>query len=120
MARERIPLGDDLLVTTLNARHLPPRRGQDAVHGQWAVYTVYESQRRIRVPLYVGVTKNMPERLHQHRRDKIWWPLAGDIKVHGYFHNREDAYEAEEQQIHALQPLLNVVANQHTEAVFDG
>lgn len=35
--------------------------------------------------------------------------------MHGYFADRSDAYEAEEQQIYALQPLLNVVANQHTE-----
>jgi predicted GIY-YIG superfamily endonuclease len=115
MPRERIPLGDDLLATTLHAHHLPPRRGRDTAHGLWAVYTVYESLQRIEVPLYVGVTKNVHERLHQHRRDKVWWPLAGEITVHGYFDNRSDAYEAEEQQVHALQPLLNVVANQHSD-----
>lgn len=117
MPRQRIPLGDELFIQTVHASQTP--RHWPKHDGQWVVYTIYESQHRIAIPLYVGVTKHIRERLQQHRAGKVWWPLAGDITVHGYFDTRADGYEAEEQQIHALQPLLNYVTNTHGQMLED-
>ncbi len=79
----------------------------------WFVYTMYESQRRIKPPLYVGVTSSIYERLSQHRKRQAWWPLVGDIDVET-FGNKEDAYEAEDRRIYELKPLLNIANNLHT------
>lgn len=79
----------------------------------WFVYTVYEANRRIVPPLYIGVTGDLCERLSTHRRRQAWWPIAGDIVIE-HFANRADAYEAEHDRIYVLQPLFNTVNNLHT------
>jgi predicted GIY-YIG superfamily endonuclease len=112
MPRERIPLSRDKIVGTVNARGGTaswPRHP-----GQWVVYTIYDAERSMRVPLYVGVTSSAKERFKQHRMNSVWWRLSGEITLHGFYDNKADAYDAEGQQIHALQPLLNTVHNTHT------
>lgn len=109
--RQRIPLPAAEILRSGHAGD-PPRDWPEH-YAQWVVYTIWDSHRRMRVPLYVGVTHNCRERLKQHRK-AVWWPLAGDITIHGPYATQADGLEAEEQQIHALQPLVNIVANVHT------
>lgn len=78
----------------------------------WFVYAMYESQGRVKSPLYVGVTKQLYTRLAQHRRVQAWWPLVGRIAVQP-FASQEEAYEAEERLIYLLRPLFNSVNNIH-------
>lgn len=78
----------------------------------WFVYATYESQGRVKPPLYIGVTKQLYMRLAQHRRVQAWWPLVGNITVQP-FGNKEDAYEAEELLIYLLRPMFNSVNNVH-------
>lgn len=80
--------------------------------GWWFVYTMHESQRRISVPLYVGMTGDLYRRLSIHRRDRVWWPLVGDIVLER-FASKQDAAEAEELRIHKLRPLFNITGNVH-------
>lgn len=102
--RKRIPLSPDALLGHTRASEPWNWLKHD---GLWLVYTIHEEYGRLKVPLYVGVTNNCRNRLAQHRRDKLWWPLAGQIDLYGFYTDRASAYEAEEQQIHALRPLMN-------------
>lgn len=85
-------------------------------HGRtrlWFVYTMYESQARIDVPLYVGMTSHLHQRISQHRTQQDWWPLVGLI-VAETFVEKDDAEHAEHMRIRSMRPLFNLAWNRHT------
>lgn len=108
--RVTIEIPDDLPV--LHARQSSGWRDAGKAGG-WFVYAMYEADRRVKPPLYVGVTGNLYERLSTHRRRQAWWPLVGDIVIER-FADRGDAYDAEDRRIYVLQPLFNTACNIHT------
>lgn len=67
---------------------------------------------RSEVPLYVGCTSNMSQRLARHRARKVWWALVDAIAVEHYGSERA-ARCAEAHKIVELQPMFNVVGNRH-------
>lgn len=81
--------------------------------GLWFVYTMYEREERINVPLYVGMTGQLHSRLSQHRAQQDWWPLVGMI-VAETFVEKDDADHAEHMRIREMRPLFNVAWNRHT------
>jgi hypothetical protein len=85
----------------------------------WFVYTLFEADGRLGVPIYVGVTSQLHMRLAQHRRNRAWWPLVGPILAES-FPDRDEAYEGEFQRIRALTPLFNIAWNTHTPTLEEG
>ncbi|MEU9805050.1 hypothetical protein [Mycobacterium sp. NPDC050853] len=108
--RITIEIPDDVLV--VHAQDSAAWRRLDKAEG-WFVYSMYEANRRIVPPLYVGVTGHLYQRLSAHRRQQAWWPIVGDIVIE-HFTDRSDAYDAEDRRIYVLQPLFNTVCNIHT------
>lgn len=81
---------------------------------QWRVsgpvcYTLYSD--RADVPLYVGSTGHLSNRLHRHRF-RAWWPLVDVIAIDRY-DSRAAARAAEAHLIIEAKPLFNVVGNRH-------
>lgn len=95
-----------------------PEWRREGKNAPWFVYTLHAAERRVRPPLYVGVTGRLYERLINHRRHQAWWPLAGRLSVIR-FDNRSDAYEAEHDLIATTRPLFNIAGNPHSPAYDD-
>lgn len=72
-----------------------------------ALYRFYDADG---VLLYVGISKHWPERLTQHRRDKVWWTEVARIDLEP-FPTREAVLEAERAAIIAERPRYNVIHN---------
>jgi hypothetical protein len=62
--------------------------------------------------LYVGITKDPPKRLSQHKGDKPWWTEVATVTIENYG-SREEASAAERAAIRSEEPLYNV-------ALYDG
>lgn len=60
--------------------------------------------------LYIGITANLPTRLHDHRDDKPWWTTVANITVQHY-PDRETVLAAEKAAIIAEKPLHNITHN---------
>lgn len=67
---------------------------------------------RTEVPLYVGCTGNVSQRLARHRARKAWWPLVDAIAVES-FDTQRAARCCEAHRIVERKPLFNVVGNRH-------
>ena len=59
------------------------------------------------IPIYVGVTCDLEQRLRRHAREKAWWPLVGRIRVEVY-PDRHHGFRAERLAIWWFDPLRNV------------
>jgi len=70
-------------------------------------YTVYRLYGAEDNPLYVGCTKRLKTRLHQHAKSKEWWPEVAEV-VSETFASAEDAADAEQKQVRELSPRYNV------------
>lgn len=90
-----------------------PRWRREGKAVGWWVYTLYAEHPRVKPPIYVGFTGHLCDRLSNHRSDRAWWPLVGDIVIER-FDDRGDALEAEDRRIFKLQPLFNIAGNTHT------
>jgi hypothetical protein len=62
--------------------------------------------------LYIGITADLPTRLHDHRDDKPWWLGVTNVTLEHY-PSRDAVLEAERRAIVAERPLCN---NHHNEA----
>lgn len=62
--------------------------------------------------LYIGITADLPTRLHGHRDDKPWWLGVTNVTLEHY-PSRDSVLEAERRAIVAEKPLYNT---QHNEA----
>lgn len=56
--------------------------------------------------LYIGITADLPTRLHDHRDDKPWWLGVTNVTVEHYS-SRDAVLEAERRAIIAERPLYN-------------
>lgn len=72
-----------------------------------ALYRFYDADDEL---LYVGISLNLPGRLHQHQKSKTWWKDVAHVAVE-HFDSREEALAAEEEAIKTERPLMNVVHN---------
>lgn len=69
---------------------------------------VYQALCNHGLPLYVGMARDVPRRIAQHRRDKPWWD--GDVwaVVADLYGSRDLAADVERKQIKLLHPLRNI------------
>lgn len=72
-----------------------------------ALYRFYDADG---VLLYVGISKHWPERLTQHRRDKVWFDDVARVDVE-YHPDRDSVERAERLAIGNERPLHNIVHN---------
>ena len=69
-----------------------------------AVYRLYAADGTL---LYIGVTRNIPERFYQHEVYKRWWPLVFR-KTMAWYGSRDAALSAEAEAIVSETPVYNV------------
>lgn len=67
------------------------------------VYRLYDGD----TCLYVGMTKNLDQRLASHRSGKPWWPQVDRVESEWYY-TRSEAMIYEEGLIQDLDPVHNV------------
>lgn len=67
------------------------------------VYWLYDSEDRV---LYIGLTRQIEERLIQHSKDKGWWEQISRVEVQAH-PSRRAAFEAERDAIYAERPIFN-------------
>lgn len=73
---------------------------------QYCLYRMFDDQNNL---LYVGQSIRLAERMHQHSKDKSWWPPKR-IEIEQY-ENANALNEAERQVIQTEKPLHNVMHN---------
>ena len=96
--------------TTMQRLLLFPDDPTDWITQGFCTYEMLSA--RCEVPLYVGYTGNIGDRLARHRARKAWWPLVDAIAVE-HWPSERAARCAEAHKIVELQPLFNVVGNRH-------
>lgn len=73
---------------------------------QYCLYRMFDDQNNL---LYVGQSIRLAERMHQHSKDKSWWPPQR-IEIEQY-ENANALNDAERQVIQTEKPLHNVMHN---------
>lgn len=85
----------------------PYLRTDKHVTDRHAVYRFYDDSENL---LYIGMSKDWPYRLSQHRRSKYWFNDIARVVVE-YHESRELALEAEKRAIQSERPQHNVTHN---------
>jgi hypothetical protein len=71
------------------------------------VTSLYRFYRADGLLLYVGISKNPPERFTQHKGDKPWWTEVHSIRLE-HFDTRKEAAKAERRAITEEEPAYNI------------
>ena|SRR3990167_632419 len=71
--------------------------------GRTAVYTAWDTNG---VMLYVGISKNVAQRLYGHRYKSKWWAIAIKIRI-TFFSSKKEALQEEQKLEAEFAPLFN-------------
>jgi len=87
------------------------QNNQPVTYSLWTyVSTPTLDDEDVPILLYVGSTKNIHKRFHQHSKDKHWWKRVSGAQIKAYA-SRSDAFSAEKRLIETHRPLMNIQWN---------